>query len=432
MKQEERAINTPDSSPSPSSPRWNWTTKLIAGLTLMAVFIFLFIRFQNILGPLVMSFIIAYLFHPLADVLHKRLRLPWRLSVAIVYLILVLILVGLLTWGGFALFDQISNLTDFIRNNIDKVPDLIDEFSQMVIKIGPWEMNFAILNWEEISKQAVNAIQPVLNQAGTLAGKLASGAANTFFWFGLIFLISFFILAETEGIQGRLLQLDIPGYSEDLKRMGHELKLIWNAFIRGEGIVILIAMVVYSILLGSLGVKFFYGLAIIAGIGRLVPYIGAWVGWISFGLVALLQGQTIFGMETGWYVALIIVLALIVDGILDNFVVPRVMSNVLKVHPAGVLLAAIIGASLLGLIGIVLAAPVLASLQLIVNYIFSKLFDRDPWENLTHNEPPKPPKPIHTLKNLWQKIRNFFAKLFTAIKKKSTPKQSDQDQGKTD
>jgi predicted PurR-regulated permease PerM len=72
------------------------------------------------------------------------------------------------------------------------------------------------------------------------------------------------------------------------------LNRIWSAFIRGELVVVLIAYVIYTIMLGIMGVQFYAGLAAIAAFGQLIPYVGAWATWISFGLVALFQSRIPF------------------------------------------------------------------------------------------------------------------------------------------
>ena len=59
-----------------SSPKWNWTTRLVVGITLVAIVAFLAIRFQNLIGPLLLSFILSYLFYPLARFLSGRVRDP--------------------------------------------------------------------------------------------------------------------------------------------------------------------------------------------------------------------------------------------------------------------------------------------------------------------------------------------------------------------
>jgi len=179
-----------------------------------------------------------------------------------------------------------------------------------------------------------------------------------------------------------------------------------------------VAVIAFTILLGTMGLQYFFGLALVAALGRFIPYVGAWITWITYGLVALLQNNTPFGLTPFWYAVLIIALALVVDNILDNILVPKVMSNALRVHPAAILLAALIGASLLGVIGVILAAPVLASLQLIVRYLIKKLTDKDPWEDLNEPPPVKRSKVWVFLGRGFNNAKNWVKNLFKRKEKK--------------
>jgi predicted PurR-regulated permease PerM len=82
------------------------------------------------------------------------------------------------------------------------------------------------------------------------------------------------------------------------------------------------------------------------------------------------------------------VIAVVTDQIFDNLVSPRFFGRTLGVHPAAVLVAAIIAARIIGLIGLVLAAPSLATLTLIGRYVIRKMFDLEPFP-----EPEEAPKP---------------------------------------
>jgi predicted PurR-regulated permease PerM len=72
-------------------------------------------------------------------------------------------------------------------------------------------------------------------------------------------------------------------------------------------------------------------------------------------------------------------LCLVLDAILDNIIVPKFHGDTLGLHPAAVLVAALIAAQLIGFVGLVLAAPVLATMVLISRYFLRKLMDQDPW-----------------------------------------------------
>jgi predicted PurR-regulated permease PerM len=103
------------------------------------------------------------------------------------------------------------------------------------------------------------------------------------------------------------------------------------------------------------------------------------VNWAVLILVTAFQKDNYFGLETWQYVILVAVLVFIIDSIFDNVVSPRILGRSMGVHPAAVLIAAIIGFSLLGIVGVILATPGLASLTMLGQYVVRKMLDLDPW-----------------------------------------------------
>lgn len=372
------------------SPRWSNTTKLIVGLTLVAMLAGLLIGYKNIVGPLVLAFMIAYLLQPLADGLRHWLRCSWRVAVNLLYLVVLVLLLGLLTWGGIALVEQASSLVTFLQKGIADLPQLLNDFAAKPLQFGPFVIPVETENLANLANQALGVVQPVLSRLGGLITSLASGAATTMGWLFFMLLVSYFMLAESGGLREDLFSIQIPGYEYDLKRMGLELSRIWNAFLRGQMIIMLITVAVYSVLLGGLGVRYFYGLALLAGLARFVPYVGPAVAWTAYGLVAFFQGWTLFGISPIAYALVVVGVAWVTDVIMDNMVVPRLLAETLRVHPAAVMVAALVGARLLGIVGVVLAAPVVATGKLLVEYALRKLADRDPWEGIV--TPPPPPR----------------------------------------
>ena len=375
-----------------NSPKWSSNTKLIVGLTFVAVAALLLISFRNILGPLLLAFVLAYLLYPIVTFLHMKLKINWRLSATLFYLLLLLALLGLLTWGGFAIFEQVQNLIKFLQNILTNLPDLLTKWSSQPVQIGPFSLDFTKFDLSTISQQLLSVVQPLLTQTGSLLGSVATGAASTIGWAIFILLFAYFTTSETEGTPNRLLDIHIPGYSYDLQRMRVELGKIWNGFLRGQLIIILITVVAYTIILGILGVRYYFGLAVLAGLARFIPYIGPAIAWVTYALVCIFQGSTFANLTPIAYALVVVGIGMVTDWILDNIVNPRLMSNALRVHPASVMIVVLIAASWLGLIGIVLAAPVLATVKLLIDYSARKLFDQDPWDSI-QTIPSNPPLP---------------------------------------
>lgn len=410
---------------SDQTPPWSWTTKLVVGLAVTALAIWLLVQFQDFLGPIIAAFILAYLIYPIASFLQKQVKIPWRISVTLIYALLFLSIVGLVTWGGIALVDQIQNLIAFIENNIDQLPELVARLTSQSYQIGPFTFSPSGINWEDLSNQIVETIQPILGRIGSIAGSFATGAASIVSWILIILLTSYFLLAESEGISRSLVKINIQGYQKDFERLGHSLNRIWNGFIRGEIIIVIVSLILYTITLGALGLQFFFGLAVIAAVGQLIPYIGAWITWITFGLVAVLQSNTPFGLLPGFYMILVLAISMFINTIIDNIVRTTVMAENLKVHPALVLVGALIGVQLFGLIGIVIAAPVMASLALSLHYIIHKLNDQNPWDDFELLQTKEKSRVTSFLLRIWGKIKIWFQKQFENLVKRFSKGKSD-------
>ena len=390
----------------PASPRWGPMAKLVVSLTLVVVFGALLVRFKFILVPIMLAFVLAYLLLPLASLMSRRTPLSWAVAVNLIYLVFVFLLLALLTWGGVGLIGQVQNLITAIQNYATQLPVFIESLSHKVLELGPFKFYFSTIDWQAIGQKILAYIEPALGQVGGLVGTLATSAASTLGWMAFVVVVSYFFLLESGGFRRRIIQFDIPGYTEDIRRLGNKLGYIWNAFLRGQTIIFFFKVITYAVLMTILGVHYAIGVALIAGFAGFLPYIGPAINWIVLGLVTYFQGSYPFGVSPLAYTVIAIVTALVIDQVFDNLVAPRIMANTLKVHPAFVLIAAIIAANLIGILGIIIAAPLLATMQLIGRYTFRKLLDRDPWPAKEDLLPPaRVPKWLSNIHIWWRKRR---------------------------
>jgi len=376
--------------PSSNSPSWSATTKLVVALTVVAMVAALLIKFQFIIGPVLIALVLAYLLHPVASFLQRRLYFTWNASVAVVYFLIIIFLLSLLTLGGVGLVQQVQSVITIVQDGLKALPGLIEQFSGRVYQFGPFKIDFRALDLSALSSQVLGMVQPLLSRTGTLLATLATSTANFLGLTLFVLLVSYFVLAESGGLRGRIISVEVPGYSQDFERLGRELGQIWNAFLRGQIIIFFLAVAVYTVLLSILGVRYAIGLAFLAGLARFVPYVGPMINWVVLVLVAYFQTYKLFGLEPLYYALLVLGIALIVDQIFDNFVSPRILSSALKVHPAAVLVAAIVAANLLGILGVVVAAPILATVTLFWQYTMRKMLDLDPWPEPELRQPPLP------------------------------------------
>ncbi len=389
-----------------TSPTWGTNTKLVVALTIVVIVGALLVKFQFIITPLLIALMTSYLFHPIAGFLQRKLRLSWNASVAVIYLLIVILLLGLLTLGGVGIVQQVQSLIVIVEDAIKTLPQMIAGLSGQVYQFGPFKIDFSALDLNALGNQVLGMVQPLLSRTGSLISAVAGSAANFLGWTLFVILVSYFVLAESGGLRGRIIAVDFPGYTHDFERLSRELGRTWNAFLRGQFIIFLLAVIVYFIVLTTLGVHYAIGLAFLAGLARFVPYIGPAVNWTVLVLVSYFQVFKLFGLSPFYYTLLVLVIALFIDQVFDNIVSPRILSDALKVHPAAVLVAAIIAANLFGLLGVVLAAPILATAAILWNYVMRKMLDLDPWPEEEQRHPPPPPGSRFLVS-----IRRFFRNL---------------------
>ena len=365
--------------PSAASPRWSSTTKLLVGLIIIGIIAFLLYRFTSLVPPLLMIFVLVYLLQPVTAAFSRGLGISWRASVNILYLLIVIVLIGLLAWGGVGLVQQVQSLIIQVQTVVANLPSYVANISGQVFQIGPFALDMRTVDLNAISPQLLSLIQPLLGRTGDLVGTLAGGAVEVFGWVLFILTVSYFVMVESNGLREDLVKIEIPGYTEDLRKLGSALSRIWNAFLRGQIIIFVLAVGIYSILLPALGVRYSLGLALMAGLAKFLPYIGPAITWVVMAVVTFFQPSKPFDLNPLLYTGIVVVVTLSVDQVIDTLITPRIMARTLKVHPAAVLVAALIAANLLGLLGVVIAAPFLATIMLLGRYVMPKMFERDPW-----------------------------------------------------
>ena len=373
--------------PNPStSPRWGAMTKLVVALTMLVIIAAFLVRFQTLIVPILLAFVLAYLFYPFATLIDRIPNISWRMGVSLLYLSLIVILVSLVTLSGYGIISQVISLVTLIENSLVELPTLLNDAALWINQNSPIPIDVSLIDMNAIGEQLLSYIQPLLGSTGQILGTVASGAAGFIGRGAIVLIVSYFIMTESGGLRRNLLKIEIPGYGEDFRRLRQELARIWNAFLRGQMIVFSLAFVMYSILLSLLGMRYAIGLALLAGLAKFLPYIGPFFVTVTLGLVAFFQPVKPFGLEPLAYLIVVFAVLWVFDQSLDGLITPRIMGQALSVHPAAVLVSALVGADLLGILGIIIAAPMLATFVLFSRYTMRKMLDQRPWPE----EDPKP------------------------------------------
>lgn len=395
-----------------SSPLWQRSTKqyIVIGAVILALICIFFLR--NMLAPLSISMLLSYIMRPAACFLRDNLKISWKASVAILYIFLILMLIGMLVGGGVAFYNQAKNLVDFISTTLNDLPerinDLLSESDPNNLLLSLFQQYFATESNEDITSK----ITSLFNSSGNVLGSFAQGVTSRIAWIFFVIGFSFFVVWETDNRKEQPVFI-IKGYEYDIRMADYHLKRIWNGFLRGQLCLFGIAVIVYLFLFLILGVNYAFVLSIVVGVTRLIPYIGSFFAWVGVGLVTLFQGTSLFGMNSIVYAILVVGISFLIDKFMDGFIQPKFLAETLKIHPAMVLVFTFVLSRIMGVIGIFFAAPVVATLKLLLNYVIRKLQDKDPWEGI---ETVNPGISLEETFRLW---KQNIEKHWTIIKRKA-------------
>jgi predicted PurR-regulated permease PerM len=145
--------------------------------------------------------------------------------------------------------------------------------------------------------------------------------------------------------------------------------------------------------LSILQVPFVLLLAVMTGVLEVIPIVGPITAGAIACLVALGHPAP-WGLSQIWYVAIVAVMYTVLRHAEDYFVIPLVIGRIVKLHPAVVIFSLLTGGALYGLLGVLVAVPVAATLRLVLIYVGAKLRDEDPFPQLeqelevSHPAPP--------------------------------------------
>lgn len=357
----------------PTSPPWQPGTRLVGGVFFVILIGWLVYSARQLATPVILGFFLAYLLHPLVTRMMKWTRMPRWTAVLILYILLLAIFAGATTGIGLAASDQIAGVVDDLVDLANELPQQLAELSQQVIVLGPWEFDLSRINLNPIIEQLTTTIQPLLLETGSLLATIATAAASALGVLLLVMVIGFYLLLDFEKIRSYFMEMVPDSYEEDIDRLLDRTNQVWQAFLRGQFILGVVVGAIVAVVLMILGVRFALGLGIIAGLMEFVPIFGPVISGIIAGLVALFQEGNWLELSPLIYTLVVLGAFIIIQQVENNILVPRIIGQSLQLNPLVVLLAALAGGSLAGVLGVLLAAPSVATLRLWLGYFYSKI-----------------------------------------------------------
>jgi predicted PurR-regulated permease PerM len=359
------------------SKRWGQSTKwlvIISGLTALVWIVY---RFSQIISPLSIAVILAYVLNPPVKFLTARIRLSRTLAVVSVYLALIVILTLALVAFVPSLIQQVTSINLSFQNIVEDVSSFFEE----PLSIFGFSVDLMDV-YQEVSGTLQSIVSPLASRTVSFLIGLASGFA----WLIFVLIVSFYLLKDLGKLGRSVYELVPADYRDEVRRLGEEVNVIWSAFFRSQLLLCAVIGMVVGVTMRVVGVRNALILGIIAGVLEIIPNIGPTIAAIPAVLVAYFQGSTYLPLSNGWFALLVIGLYVVIQQLENNILVPRIIGRSLNLHPLVVIVGALAGASLAGVLGMFLAAPILASLRILGNYVHCKLLDLEPFDEFRTGE----------------------------------------------
>jgi predicted PurR-regulated permease PerM len=393
------------------SPQWHSTTKALVAISLLALVSVLLIRFREVLGMLVLAAVVAFVITPIARWLQRRARFSWKAAANITFLFMILFMMIAVTAIGLLVVQQLQALFQTTQGFLLGLPERLGASQQQSIQIGPWTINLGQLDSSALVDQILGYLQVILGQASTIITGVATIAIETVAKVIFTLIVAYFLILDHIRFREVLRRIRLPRYEADFDRLRHALGRIWDAFLRGQLLVVTISGFLTWLLMTILGVRFSLGLGVLGGLAKFIPLVGPSTAGAFAAVVALLQPSNYFHLTPLAHAILVVACVIILDQSIDYLIIPRIMGTSLNLHPAIVIIGAILGATLAGILGLLLSAPAMATLFLFAKYIYRKMTDQSPWD-----------PPIDTLPEIqerrWLRLLQRKAK---AAKKEEVP-----------
>ena len=331
-----------------------WTIAM-AALAVVAGWVVFLAR--DVLLLVYVSVLLAIGFAPIVRAIERKpaphlgaRRLPRWVAILVVYLVIV----AVLTFIGFLV---IPPLIDQSQELWTRLPDAIDKAQDFLIRHGVISHTITL---EE-------AVRSAPGSPGTAVGKVATAVTHVVtgvLAFITVLILTFYLLIDSQSLFAGFARLFPPARRPRVVAASSRISTKISAWLSGQLILAGTIGTTAAIGLYLLGVPYFYVLALVAAIGEVVPIVGP----ILSAIPAILAGLSV-SPQTALFVAIFWIAQQQLE---NHLLVPKVMERQVGVSPVVVIVALLVGGSVLGIVGAILAVPTAAILQVILEQVLEE------------------------------------------------------------
>ena len=391
-------------------PSWTAPTKRLVVVGMMLVGLLVLYLARGILTPVVLAGLLALILSPSIGFLQRRLRLPRGAAVAFVYLLFVGAMVAIPILFIPALGRSAAALD---------LPAITNELRDWAVGTLESLRTFRLFGYDLDLRSSVDPAIETLTSGGegmeVDLGRLFGGAwavtsavfsgAVAFVTSTILALVLSIYIASAIGRDKQSVWYDlVPApFLPEARILGIRVARVWTAYLRGQLTVAVVVGILTTIVLFALGTPGALVLGVIGGVFNIIPTFGPIFAGIVAAVVALVQGSDRLDVSNVVFALIVLGAYAVLQQLESNLIAPRILGDALAVSPLAILIGILVGFSGAGVLGAVVAVPVVATGREILLYLRSKLVNEDPY-------PGGPPPPLRTLRDRWEHISPSFSR----------------------
>jgi predicted PurR-regulated permease PerM len=354
--------------------RWGIVAWAAIGVLVLGFFLYRYVLYpiRVIFPPLVVAMIGVYLLNPIVSTMERR-------GVPRIWGALATYLVGLGIIGT-ALMFTIPVVAEQVESFARSAPQLIDRVTEGIRDLAE-RIGFPV-------ESATGGGEGVVDYFGQLLS-LTRGLLDLLIIFVIGPIVAFYLLVDLPKIKRGLRTLIPARRRGEVESVLEKIGRAIGGFFRGQLLVSLFVGVASAIALWIVGLPFWAVVGLVTGLFNLIPLIGPFIGAgvaIIIAFTTESAGGGLLNLEAGWPLALGSGLALLIVQQIDNHILsPNIVARTVKLHPVTVMLGLLAGGTLLGLWGMLLAVPVLATVKIMLLHA---------WDTQMRWPPPSSGEPV--------------------------------------
>jgi len=343
------------------SQRW----RLVVLVLGTAIFLWILYLLRTVIFPFALGLVLAYLLSPIITWLETRFPRPGKwpgfkrvLSILIVFFVLLALLAVFFYVIAIAVIDASLSLAIGAPYFISQSLYQITEWLEIIREQFPPEIRSEV---DRALLEAGVALGNVIRDALVKGVSFMPETFSIVFGLAALPLFLFYALKDSDKLKRHVYSAFSPGISEHIRNLVGIIERVLGRYIRAQ--LMLGLIVAYLIFMGLLILKipFSPALAILAGVGELIPTLGPWFSGAIVTIITLAVAPD----KVIW----VIVLFLAVQLLENSLLVPRIQGSFLRIHPALMIFMLVLGAYLAGFWGLLLAGPLTATGAEIYRYV---------------------------------------------------------------